>query len=778
VLTHGPRSRELLALLLSLRCAVAQPASPAPTPVSELLRTLSRTGIEILYSSELVPPTLVAATPSSTSDPMLTVLEALAANDLQLKKIDDRHYVVTRAQTGEGTSLEAAKSTKPRAASPLPVLEELIVFASHYAFKNATADEPRVLDTRGIEQVAGTQNDALRAVRAAPGVASTYSSRPYLRGANPDEVLVRFDGITLTNPFHFREFQSLISPFVPAVVERIDMYSGGFPVRFGARLGGVIDVAPRVVATGYEVGATISQLGVDLTSAGHADRWPVEWLVAMRRSTDGTNVLNPVDANAGEPTFADALARLRWQATPNGSATLGWLSLNDRAQATAHDTNQLAEARSHDEYLWFNWSWVPGSTLQSQTSMAYTQSENSHFGQLHIADIADGTVSEEHNFKLFALHSEWAYMPNPALVWNLGAELSSERAALRYVQQESFATLLVPGFVQQTDVSMHANLAPGALTWGFFASVHRPWRSIETEVGMRVDAQDYQGFGRRAQLTPRLAMRYSPAASWHVYASWGQFGQAQRVDEYRSEEHQSSPDSANRAHHSVVGLSHDSSHELHWRAELYRHRWTSISPYYSNTLGLVTLLPDLQPDRVRIAPTTARSDGIELSARRSFDKRLELWGTYTLSHAVDESAGRAVPRSWDQRQAANLGMEWAGSRTRASMLMGWHSGWPRTLVSAVNGFPTGASSLVLGERNALRWGDYFSVDLHLAQSVPLAFGELSLWMDVANATNRGNDCCTVISAIAPAAMLPEWSTDVWSGRHVNIGFTWHLQKGH
>ena len=778
MLTHCARRPKLLALLLAAYCTMAQPALPASTPVSALLRALISTGVEILYSSELVPPDLVVITPSPTADPMSRVLEALAANDLQLKKIDDHHYVVTRATPNQRHRIDATDPSLARAALPLPALEEILVFASHYTFKSEAAGEPKVLDKRGIEQVAGTQNDALRAVRAAPGVASTYSSRPYLRGGSADDVLVRFDGIALTNPFHFREFQSLISPFTPAAVERIDLYSGGFPVRFGTRLAGVIDVAPRAVTSGYELRADVSQLGGDLAGAGRPDRWPVEWLATVRRSTDGTNVLNPIDANTSEPTFLDALARVRWQRSPTSSAVLGWLLLNDRAQARAHDTNQSADARSRDEYLWLAWAWTPGGALQSQTSMAYTKSENSHSGRLQLTGIADGSVSENHDFKLFALRTEWVYVPSSTLIWNLGAELSSESAALGYIQRETFANLLVPGFVQQADVSMSSSQAPHASTWGLFTSARRRWHSFEAELGVRLDSQNYQGFGVRAQLTPRLNLRYDPAVDWHVYTSWGEFSQAQRVDEYRSEENQSNPDSANRARHAVTGLSHEAANGLQWRAELYRHRWSNVSPYYDNALGRVTLLPELQPDRARIAPTSAQSDGLELSARRQFGDHLDLWGSYTLSRAFDEFTGQAVPRSWDQRQAAIFGVAWARSRIRASVLLSWHSGWPRTALSVPGGTSTRPASLLLGERNALRWGEYFSADVHLAHGVSVHVGELSLWVDIANATSRSNDCCTDISAVAPPATLPEWSTDAWSGRHVNIGFSWRLQKSH
>ena len=53
-----------------------------------------------------------------------------------------------------------------------------------------------------------------------------------------DDVLVRYDGITLLDPFHLKNYQSLISAIDPAGVERIEVFSGGFPVRYGTRSGG------------------------------------------------------------------------------------------------------------------------------------------------------------------------------------------------------------------------------------------------------------------------------------------------------------------------------------------------------------------------------------------------------------------------------------------------------------------------------------------------------------------------------------------------------------
>ena len=66
-------------------------------------------------------------------------------------------------------------------------------------------------------------------------------------------MLVRYDGITLLDPFHLKNFQSLISAIDPAGIERIEVFSGGFPVRYGTRSGGVIDITPPVTRLGSRI---------------------------------------------------------------------------------------------------------------------------------------------------------------------------------------------------------------------------------------------------------------------------------------------------------------------------------------------------------------------------------------------------------------------------------------------------------------------------------------------------------------------------------------------
>jgi hypothetical protein len=273
-------------------------------------------------------------------------------------------------------------------------------------------------------------------------------------------------------------------------------------------------------------------------------------------------------------------------------------------------------------------------------------------------------------------------------------------------------------------------------------------------------------------------LRYDPTDNWHAYASWGEFTQAQRVDEYRAEENQVAPDSANRAIHLIVGVAHDSPGDVFWRLEAYRNYWSMISPYFDNVLNGTSSLPQLQPDRVLIAANHAEAAGIELTAQRSFEHGLTTWALYSLSTATDEVSGWDIPRSWDQRHAANVGFAWSQPRTSASVLLGWHSGWPSTPLKGIPGTAGSPAVLAVGARNSARWSDYFSVDFRLSTSVPLRRGVLSLWFDATNVTNRPNECCFELNSAGAAAGPPVVASKMWSPRVINAGFTWLVRRPH
>jgi outer membrane cobalamin receptor len=738
----------------------------------DVLRSLSATGVEILYSSDLVPPDLAAPATLRGGNPMSRAVESLSAHHLLLRNVGDRRYIVTRA-SGPPSAASEPTSAVVRSAQTVAELDEVSVSASRYAFTESAVGEPTAVTRRDIEAVPGAEQDAMQAVREAPGIATNLSSRPYVRGALLDDVLVRFDGITLTDPFHFKNFQSLISAFDPAAVEQLDVYTGGFPVKYGTRSAGVIDLTPRSVESGYENRIGVSRLSYDLSTVGHAEHAPIDWLATVRHSIHDI-VLKPINGDIGEPTYMDALGRIRWRANDDSAWTLGWLLLDDRVRLTTDPSTEQAAVRDRDQQIWVASDWALSGALHSRTSIAWTNAQRTRSGSIALANIANGQLDEQRDFTGVDLRTDWIYIQSAETTWNLGVEAAQERAELSFARTEQFALPVTTSLLQPVDASLTARQEPRASVLGLFVSGHRRWQDFEAEVGARLDRQDYRGFGAHAQVSPRVNLRFDATPLWHVYGSWGRFTQAQRVNEWRMEENQSAPDPATQATHLVAGVAHDSAQGTRWRVEMYRNQWTSVSPYYDNSLDALSLLPDLRPDRVRIAPHGAETAGVELSARKSLGYGFDAFATYAISRTTDDMSGLDVPRSWDQTHAVNLDLAWRHANTSASLLFGWHSGWPRTPASIVQGAPTFPASVVLGARNSARWGSYASTDLHLAQSIPSNYGELTLWVDTNNVFNRRNECCAVIAPADSTTASPTIATSYWLSRIVNVGFTWQF----
>ena len=81
------------------------------------------------------------------------------------------------------------------------------------------------------------------------------------------------------------------------------------------------------------------------------------------------------------------------------------------------------------------------------------------------------------------------------------------------------------------------------------------------------------------------------------------------------------------------------------------------------------------------------------------------------------------------------------------------------------------SSSLVADRNRARWPAQWSVDLRAAWQRRLARGALEVALDVNNATDRSNPCCTELSSVGGVLRV---RTRSWLPRYVNLGVVWSL----
>ena len=174
-----------------------------------------------------------------------------------------------------------------------------------------------------------------------------------------------------------------------------------------------------------------------------------------------------------------------------------------------------------------------------------------------------------------------------------------------------------------------------------------------------------------------------------------------------------------------------------------------------------------------MAPERGFARGLELSLTYSGMQELSWWASYVLARVEDRIDGADVARSWDQRHAMQIGVAWNGPRWDLSAALNVHTGWPTTGLTLEQTDPAQPMAII-GERNALRFDDFATLDLRASRSVPLRVGSLEVFLEVSNATNRENPCCGEFGLEEDDAggMFLDQDTDDWLPRLASFGVLW------
>ena len=120
-----------------------------------------------------------------------------------------------------------------------------------------------------LDSQPGFGEDALRGAQRLPGVVQNgLSASAYVRGGSSNETQVLLDGFPLREAFHLPGYQSFFSLIDPALIDRADIYTGGFPVRYGERMGAVYDLHSLAAQAPHRRALGLSFFNASARSAG------------------------------------------------------------------------------------------------------------------------------------------------------------------------------------------------------------------------------------------------------------------------------------------------------------------------------------------------------------------------------------------------------------------------------------------------------------------------------------------------------------------------------
>lgn len=721
-------ARCLFWFLLVMAASQMAPLSANPGNVSAVvslgnaLQRLREQGLNIVFSNALVKPSYrVDELPDTTLPLAEQAGFLLTPFGLELRKVEpDTYYVVAKGE------LSSTLPDSPPQIESEPVIEQIVVTSSRYRLVRNLHERDR-LGQQELQAIPSLGRDLLRAVNQLPGQASSgVSARNHIRGGNTDEVLYMVDDVELIEPFHLRDFQALFSAVNPWLVDSVDVYSGGFPVTFGNRLAGVVDLEVKPATDDLSGAVDVNLISASAYVQGGLGN--VEWLASGRRSVVDL-VMGGLKNDYGDPQFDDEMVRVAWEGT-RASVVVGALTSNDEISLEEASAGEEASADYHNFAGWMLADITLHDRAELRLSLSHTGVSNEREGILNDPLDAVGALEESRKFRVLTAKSSLRWAVDDSWLVNAGVEGQYQKGEFDVMLLTRYGPLGTPLQPQSGLQRFVAAERDGTVLTGFVSLQHQVSDRLALEYGLRYDLQDMDPV-HDGRLSPRLQANFRLGPSLALFVNLGRYTQHQNLYELQLDDGLLELNAPQVADQFSFGADWRPASSTDLRLEAYLRTVEHPRARFENLYNPWVLLPELHADRVGLMPDEARARGIEVSLRHQLGESLSTTLVYAYARTEESLGGHWRPRPWDQRHAGRFGIEWRPGSWRVSASAFWHSGWPNTPRLA----DPPASSRSLYTR---RLPNYFSLDLNVGRHWTFARGELDLYLDLSNATMRNN----------------------------------------
>ncbi len=808
---------------------------PAGVPVTEALTQLRDRGLKLIYSTALVDPSMQVSAEVSAGDVQRAAREILAPHGLTLRLLGSGVYGVVARSSGltwtlngrvigaedrepiaqarieavtdgfvawtdqdgrfvlslvgrerrdlrisaEGyVNLRWAVTYRDQQGEPIQValnatskaLDEVTIVASRFSYEDWSVTQAFGLDRADIVAQPRIGDDALQALVVLPGIAySGVSGQPNIRGGEASDALVILDGMPIREPYHLRDYNSAFSAIDDSLVRRIDAYTGPYPLEYGNRLGAVIAMQSAESDGAVSRNFDLSTYNARLRYSQPAATVGGSELLALARIGTLETWLEAYSPDVGVPSYGDLF--LRTGGTTASGTTLRAHALWSASKLSYADasTGERARLVSDAGYAWVTGDRVFGEQLRLHGLVGLSRFSSERSGTLDSGLTPAGGLRDSRDSLTWdaLIGATWKFSNAHEL--DFGVSASSGQGQFDYSSEVVYDPVAVELFGVDASLTREIRTDARRTLVGLFLNDRR--RLAEdwyAEVGLRIDRQFGDDRLDRGYASPRVALRWNATERLTWRASWSQSYQAEDAHQLRVEDGVTDFTRAQRVDQAILSLEYRPTAGASLRLEGFDRRIAKPRVRYENILDPLRLLPELSPDRVAVQPDTSHLRGVELSAQLE-SGAWTIWGAYTWSKSEDRIAAQYVPRNWDQRNAFVTSLVWRRGPWSASALASYHSGRAGTPV-----LDASVASPELGARNSIRLRSYLAIDLRASRRFDVRFGELTAFVQVTNALNRNNECCTEIDLPdedSDAGMLEVESIPTYPILPA-LGFTW------
>jgi hypothetical protein len=591
----------------------------------------------------------------------------------------------------------------------------------------------QTLGTDELTMAAGTRGDALRVVELLPGVARSPGLDGVLvvRGAGPGDSQVIFEGGPVDRLYHFGGITSFTSA---RLLEHIDLYPSNFSVRYGRKVGGMIDVGLRdPKRDGYHGMLDVNLIDTSILAEGPvgqrgafaiaAKRSYVDlWLPSLASQSDALKI------NAA-PVYYDYQALYSYHAENGGklrvmlfgSADVFKFTLKDPADGDPDVHGAFGQSSSFHR-LQATWKQALSSRIDEELTAG--------IGTLAFSNAIGAYALDVSGFDAFA-RAEWRARLTDSLQLIGGFDGNAIRADVSYFGPRLLQEDGNPAY-QEGPLT---GLALGAFK-GKFTSL-RPAGYLEAPIhvgerllivpGVRVDAFTE---GHARSFNPRLSARLRVASQTTLKAGAGLFSQPPQYGETIA-----------GFGNPKLGLTHAQHFSFGVEQGLGPHASLSVDTFYKRLRDLEVNGVDDSGQATQVNGGTGRIYGLEVLAKLNPSWLTRGFGflSYTLSRSERNDHGTAW-RLFDYDQTHILTVA-GGYRLPRNWQLGMTfrlvSGNPTTPVTgAIYDANRDYYTPTFGAINSARDPLFHQLNVRVEKAWQFQAWRLATYLDVQNAYNH------------------------------------------
>ncbi|WP_437730614.1 TonB-dependent receptor domain-containing protein [Sorangium sp. So ce1335] len=582
-----------------------------------------------------------------------------------------------------------------------------------------------------VRLVPGAFGDPYRAIEMLPGVTPIVSGLPffYVRGSPPGNVGYFLDGIRVPYLYHLGLGPSVIHP---GIVDRVDLYPGGYPARHGRYAGGIVAGETTPPLPDWHGEGTLRLLDVGGLVEGPFAGGRGVALVGGRYSY--TALLFSLAAPGVVLDYWDYQARLSYDVVPGGRLSLFAFGARDYlAEEERRERTTLFDTTFHRLDLRYDHAYGAGSALRAALTLGHDETGIGG-GEKALTRSLGARLALDHRLR-----------DETPIRAGIDAVLDGNSFVLRTEVDPP------PGGVEQDNGNPFPDLFStrhDVTVGGYIESDIAVTPRLRVTPGLRLDLYSSDDAVALA-VDPRLSARLSLAPGVTFVQAHGLASQMPSflvpIPGFRPR----LGDGLQRSFQSSVGVELELPEDITASATVFHNAFFNMT----DALGAAGL--DMTEDALT-GRALGAATGVELSARRRLTRRIGGFASYTLSRSTRSFGRTTQVTAVDRTHVANLALTYdLGRGYRAGGRAVFYSGLPHrksdgSIPPPGSGVPGGPEPTAASPPRWERLPPFLRVDVRLEKRWSIGeTGWLAIVLDVLNATLSKEYVPVVCDAFEP-----------------------------